>query len=492
MILDEDELLTVELNDDLHLGHSGDGSGYSHREGLLWVGKSRAGVDRVLVHEWFHFFEHASTAMGLFRSELHCRQMSSVISFLSAFADTIHVPICEWAKQFRKANNFHSSIRDAESFDRLIINHIAPWTRCAWLEESLDGISPYETKVDTYVKAASVLHAIEKTNPPWPGLVSGENRQPIELLVLSDNDNTPVPLSPRVELRGDDGSIEIPMSGLHLSEAMAQILEGVRSGEITHLPPEYSLLIKLTFRCWEELGRPINVATQRIVAYTCLAIADLSCFTPIGAVYGPLRPAGQGWIDIHPGHRFLQALDVIIGRDFWISDLANAEGLEDHFCDQLGWVRPRRFLEIGSCIAANDLTASAHRQACQVRLERFSAFMEVSRWGASPVIEFIDAHMPMSHGLNTGFVCPVPHDDPSVAVVRLRNYCVARFCWLVMKSNRTIHMTDLLPAEFPYERHFDPMYASPDSYFGLFLSTHPWAALERIRPLTMGIEEPSR
>lgn len=482
MSLCDMELLPV-ASEGMRRRRHGDGcGGYSHREGFIWIGVPSEDVGRVFVHEWFHFFEHASTPLGLFRSELHHIQLTRTVAFLSGFSDPIYVPVCEWARAFRNANNTHSTVSDPSAFDRLIANHIGPWTRCAWLEEAIDGVDSLESKVGSEAKAAAVLDSVEQMTTPWGGLNATVSNRPFQPLLSSDAQEE-IRLSPLIELRTDHRSVHVPLAGLHLSEAMAQILEGVRTGEIASLPVEYSVLLKLTFRCWQELGRSIDSSTQRVVAYTCLALADLSCFVPIGTVYGALRPAMQRWQDIHPGHRFLQALDAAIGADAWISTLDDAERLADRIADELGWARPRRFLELGVSLPPINSDAAAHRDACQVRLGRFSAFMDTGRWRESDIVEFIDVHMPMSHTIEGGFVCPVPEDDPSVAVVRLRNYSIARLCSLVMTGRHAICLSDLLPANFPYSRHFDPLYASRESFFGLLLQTHPWASLARIRTL---------
>lgn len=475
------ELLPVTLGELQHWRHSAVSGGYSHREDFLWIGSPTGEADRVVVHEWFHFFEHASTPLGLFRSELHQLQLQRTISFLSAFSEPIFVPVLEWARAFRKAGNLHATVKDSAQFDRLITDFISPWTRCAWLEEVLDGIGPTESKVGTLARAASVLYSVEQLDPPWLELLGIDSGPPFESLALPNVDGE-IPLSPIIELKTALESARVPIAGLHLSETMSQILEGVRAGEISRLSVEYSVLLKLTFRCWHELGRPINSSTQRTVAYSCLVLADLSCFTPVGSIYGTLRPAMQEWSDIHPGHRFLQALDVTIGMDSWISTLDEAETLANQICDHLGWVRPRRFLEIGANLGSANSNIAAHRYACRLRSEQYSTFLDTSRWKDSSVVDFIDAHMPMSHTHDGGFVCPVPEDDPSAAVVRLRNYSVARLCWLVMKGSRVIRPSDLLPAEFPYDRHFDPLYASPESFIALLSQTHPWASLSRIHP----------
>src|SRR6266545_7045597 len=157
MIPGAEELLSVTRTDDMGWQHASAGGGFNHREDYLWLGTSHDGGGGVIVHEWFHFFEHVSTPLGFFRSELHHQQMSRVTAFLSEYTEAVHIPVYDWASAFRRAGNSHPTVRNPSLFDSHITKNIAPWTRCAWLEEALDldGVKPNEAKVDTLAKTAA-------------------------------------------------------------------------------------------------------------------------------------------------------------------------------------------------------------------------------------------------------------------------------------------------------------------------------------------------
>jgi hypothetical protein len=274
--------------------------------------------------------------------------------------------------------------------------------------------------------------------------------------------------------------VSVSINGLHVSESMAQLQEGILPGEFDKLGVEYTTLPLITAIRWNEQRGAIRALDMLQIANTCLALADLALFSPIGAVYGILRTPDQSWLDLHPGFRFVRALNAVCELDAWLTDLEETEELANRVCDHLGWIRPSCFLKVGADLNFDQFMA--HRDACRIRLGNFSAFLLLRRNGGGAWIpDFLDNHMPITAHPNQGVVCPLPNNEPHAAVARLRDCCLARLCWKAMGSSDPIAVAGLFPEDFPYTRHFDEPYDNPTNFYALFVQKRPWAAIERFQ-----------
>ncbi|MCS5692623.1 hypothetical protein NZK33_11585, partial [Cyanobium sp. FGCU-6] len=105
---------------------------------------------------------------------------------------------------------------------------------------------------------------------------------------------------------------------------------------------------------------------------TFLPLSELALFTPVGHIYGCLRTANNSWSDIHPGYRFVKAVNCLNTSD-WIEsmDPDQCKLLQIRICNRLGWSMPDQFLQIGASLHLEQDSSRylvRHKYACTERL----------------------------------------------------------------------------------------------------------------------------
>ncbi len=153
-------------------------------------------------------------------------------------------------------------------------------------------------------------------------------------------------------------------------ETAAQMFES--KPPLPESSPEYMYLFALAL---ESCGFDSNTDNSQIDALycTCMSIAELSLYTPIGSIYRRLRSVECRWHDVHPGSRFLQCL-VAVKEIGVIEDFGQSDQLQSDLCDFFGWPKPMEFRKIAESIQ-DDLFAT-HRFVLLARRDKPGLLLE--------------------------------------------------------------------------------------------------------------------
>lgn len=265
--------------------------------------------------------------------------------------------------------------------------------------------------------------------------------------------------------------------------------EGFERLNLATISPIYWVLAKLGIESFGVERLSAIPQGDKRIPRTLLAIGDLALFTPIGSIYGQLRTSETTWRDIHPGYRFLAALDLVAKQDLWISDLSHAEALGTFLSTELGWVPPRRFLELGVCLQHQELVR--HRDACRMRLDTFAAPYQFDKpERTSEMAQFLAYHMPLTRSRDPDpekeggeiVMCPVPPGDREhrTAIRKLRDCYFTRLFWYGMREGWQGDLQCyLLPDDIDFAKYFDNIQSSAD-FIALVTEKYPWASPHRL------------
>lgn len=475
------DLFPVGLGEPLMRHAAGDGSAYSFRDDVLAIyGEDERHL--VTVHEITHFLEHCSTPIGLFRDECHYREFICARGFFEEYSGAIYAPIYDWVRTYRRAPESVPAPVDNTQFDSLIGRYLRPWSASAHLSQVIEGHDHIEVRSVTEGDAINLLHLVEQpTSAGAPGFLASVSER--YLPVLAGNETTSHLACPMRNVQTTTGAQLTPIGGEHVSELIAQIQEGFERIDPERVSPVYTILAQQAFESYGVARLGSIPDGDKRIPRTCLAIADLALFSPIGSIYKKIRKPHTYWKDIHPGHRFLAALAVVAQQGRWISELSEAEPLADAICEHLGWVRPRLFLELGAMQTHDRL--ARHRAACQLRLEHFAAPYQLDHPEIGPAAgRLFSDHMPIVHYPGYGVVCPVPEGDTQnrTALLKLRDCFLTRLFWYSLRQRWTGPLTDyLLPQPLKLTTYFD--LESPEEFVSLVTHRYPWAAPARIASL---------
>lgn len=105
---------------------------------------------------------------------------------------------------------------------------------------------------------------------------------------------------------------------------------------------EYILAVEVLVELAENEFKDVNELTVSF-----LTLCDLALFCPLGRVCGSLRPENTKWEDVHPGFRFLQAVDCFAKNERWIDSFEDAGSLSESISSRLGWQPSRKFFGAG-------------------------------------------------------------------------------------------------------------------------------------------------
>jgi hypothetical protein len=416
----------------------------------------------IAVHELTHFVEHCSTPYGLFQDQTHEQTLKLTLEFLREHDGPVYTPIHQWVRQFLADPTRCPGVEDAARFEKLVDAIIKPWSKHMHLWQVLEG------RDYTNVRRASVSELVRL-------LPELEGETPGATPVAEFQDEA----CPLIQCEGTKGEF-MPVGAWHISECIAQILEGFAGITAENTPPEYFVLLLLGVGFLKATEAHFGRNDRRL-ELTLLALADLSLFTPIGPTYGELRASDYDWAAVHPGWRFCRALELVAKEDWWVISLFEGEILQDRVCERLGWPSPRRFLEIGSRLPAP--TAARHRDACQIRLDDRMAFYRVDRMveSESTVAEFIAEHLPMVHypGIGTIFNVPPQDKENDVALQQLKNcYFARRYADAMQESTGP----RVLPQDCQFELYFTNIRDEED-FAQLIAQNSPWLDGSRLIPL---------
>ena len=166
-----------------------------------------------------------------------------------------------------------------------------------------------------------------------------------------------------------------PIGAMHVIEGFAQSLESGGSFQRvarSKRPQDYLSLWTHSVVAYGIKRVDDSIAFNRMHK-TFAALCDLALFVPIGATYGRLRAKTATWLDLQPGSRFLEALDVVAKDDLWIPDIpGELKDLHNRICARLNWRPPDDFLSLGASLR--------HRQFHRLRTLARSASTDTTHF----------------------------------------------------------------------------------------------------------------
>jgi hypothetical protein len=166
---------------------------------------------------------------------------------------------------------------------------------------------------------------------------------------------------------------------------------------------------------------------------TFTALCDLALQTPLGSVYGTGRPSDLTWLDVHPGHRFIQLLDVVEDDD-WIAGLDEVHGLQQSLAARMGWPDPDAIFTAGA-----DVDFGPLRAAMQLRRRKPSFHLSIENPATK---DFRSEFGPIFRHPRTGtMVVPGDYDNKLSSVV---NFALWRWRWQVM-TEPSIDLDETVP-----------------------------------------------
>lgn len=298
------------------------------------------------IHELGHFLQAATTPYGFFLSQLDRLQNEQVRGLCRAYLEanpgaTLEIPVRHWLA--------HARTRLASD---LVERFVRPWEAVDLLRATLEG---HETHPGaTRAQGEAGLRLLDPRRPV-PTRASGPACPE-------------VPYEPRV------------IGGFQVCEFAATELEiielhsAARAGESpSSLEPYFDRRVhtggydQLFKHVYDRTG---FMGPERF-ACMCLALGDVALFTPVFTVFAA-DPSLHGfdWTDLHPGWRFLRALEVVEQ----VKPLVLAPPLDDYarfvddLCTRCGWPTVSATLAAVSRFEpGSDLLGEMFRDACRLR-----------------------------------------------------------------------------------------------------------------------------
>jgi len=413
----------------------------------------------------------------LFLDELNARQMNLSIGLLSKVNGTCLTPIYRWARE-TLADGPSSTFGSGLSSE-WVAAFVKPWLERVQLEQIFEGFDYASVRRADQATAVRLMVATEGTSDGvgdldglFESCANGDEGRATPVAEQESFQEDAVEGCPKATWW--DGRTR-PVGALHVSETFAQLREGFAGTDVDRIGHEYLTLFPLTIMAYGLERIEDRDVTWKPIAPTCMVLADLALFTPVGAVYSRLRPPNSTWVDIHPGYRFLAALELVKRIDGWVGEFTEGEHLVTEICSRLGCPLPAAFLELGGSLRSERF--ARHRDACRLRQSDLYCFYRSSFYKEdSRCTEFLEQHLPIvRHPAHPQTI--VWPDNPNPII---RDCFLARFCWYVMGGNTPLRQEMLLPDDIWYDQLYDNV-SSRDEMIDLMLATRPWASMERFR-----------
>jgi hypothetical protein len=456
------DLAPVDPDIEPYVRKSAGGSWYSSKGSMVWTEHTsdQARGEAILSHELSHFFVHVGTPYGMLIESLGQLQERLVVAYCAALAEQgspVRYPVYRYVQR-----------DDALVDPSLVRKYVRPWSRLVHLERILDGSNVRAVHDATIPDAVELLADLED----------------LERSVLAEDGGDPADLG---ELPPFDRMLADAQDGLAFTPACprfyptdreesvaggAALFEGLaQAAERMVYPEHWDMLLRgmsrdqyLGFYASVFMTYGLDRADSQEgfsrVFETFIALCDLALQTPIGSIYGKLRPPGCDYGDLHPGWRFFRLLDNITDDD-WINSLDDLPGLQKTLAARLGWPDPRAFQILGS--SSNQ---AAHAEAMRIRQQEPTFHLFLQEDSASA---FLAEHGPLVRDPRTGEIMPSLHDRAKLGPVI--NYIMWRLTWQVMMGPR-LDVDEALPAGVYGRRWFENIDTKQD-LATLFFETVP-------------------
>ncbi|HEV2705541.1 MAG TPA: hypothetical protein VGV59_06425 [Pyrinomonadaceae bacterium] len=448
---------------------------YSYKLNTIWlegISDSASGYD-IAAHELSHYLLHVFTPYGAFLDELNNMQQNQVlghcIDVLNYFRDKVQYPVYAFAKDLLTSQGrAQTCVKDPEFLQAVIKKYVNPWAHSGRLENILEGNNTPNVRAALEGDFLSSLRAVESYCDSYLYDDDALFEQPVQ-----DNPSLPPRRFPEPINTGTGGEqnyactrIEwgdrqtYPVGAIHIIESLAQLSESFNEDTWYRLyrsatgHPYLMLWLLTNMKLASQLpdsregfGRLLN---------TYRALCDLAMFVPLGIIYGRLRPKGAAWFDLHPGCRFMVALDAV-PKVGWVENL---EHDLDHFqkaiCRETGWPEPEQFLKLGAQLKHPEFLA--HRDACRLRLQHPSAHLDAGL----KVIEddgFVEKHLPLTY-LSTHGELAV-RGTGAQALSLIMGFFLPQLCRAIMLKPE-LNYQEMLPQHIQFEGLFANIKSTDD------------------------------
>jgi hypothetical protein len=335
----------------------------------MWIVDAHADqAASTVAHEMSHFVFHAFSPYGFCLDEIWAEEVgcvSRIAHGLMGVFKYVPYPVYEVARaMLRDTDQLPSALCD-QGARELVEKFAKPWSHLEALHRILEG----GPGVNDYL-VADVIKWVEEFESSASN--SFDRSTPSPIPARSDADVPPAFTA------GVGGNPGVPIGGHNVFEGIAQHAElSPPTAEHIRQHEDYWIIHLWTIAEYcKKYGNASSKEDYERIRDTFLALCDLSLFTPLGGLYGSLRRAGNGWLDLQPGHRFAAAMRAT-SHVGWLNFLdGECEAFQNSICDLLGWPRPRAFLELGADLKSDANWVTRHRDACRLRLEDFEAPLE--------------------------------------------------------------------------------------------------------------------
>lgn len=457
-----DELVELEPEANPVRFHA-EGGSFNHYGPVIHAGGSGAGVGNVTAHELNHYWLHSSTPYGVVLDELGelaCRQTIVYCVSLYKAGERIPIPAIDVARADRDGA---LSIPSQALIRSLVRTQVVPWTHDVLLENWFEGMDLGSVRnadlatilrwlIDYEDRSRAIRSDEELFIDSPPPFSDYQRRFVLSWAKLLDGQMHPAfPVIGSTEAR--------PFGGQHLFEASAQLVEHVDeafwAGATRSIANLYWGLFALFVKRY-----PSTVDSEdgfRSVVSTFMAIVDLALFTPVGRVYGRLRDDSMNWLDLHPGWRLEQILDVLQPDD-WLEGDDDGRRLQSRLSMRLVWPPPDRFLELGSRLAPATHDLARHAAACRLRLDADDRMIVDAWFNPERLLPLLKEHYPVfirESGTQRGGA------DIKTRLQPLMSYSVASFAWMVMR-NGALDWPALFPPGLDFGTFFDNVHSYDD------------------------------
>lgn len=462
------DLAPVDPDIEPFVRKSAGGSWYSSKGNMVWTEHTsdQARNEAILSHELSHFFVHVATPYGMFIESLGQLQEGLVLLYCTALAkqgSPVRYPVYGYVER-----------DDALVDPALVTKYIRPWSRLVHLERILDGSNVravYDATIPDAIELLADVEDLERTTLIENGGDPADlgERPPFDWMLADARDRLAfTPACPRFQPTDRDESVA---GGAAVFEGLAQAAERM-------VYPEHWDMLRRGMSRDQYLGFYASVfATYGLdradsqegfnrAFETFVALCDLALQTPIGSIYGKLRPPDCDYGDLHPGWRFIRLLDSITDDD-WIDSLDSLPGLQKILAARLGWPDPGKFQILGS---SSDQRAHAEAMRIRQREPAFHLFLQESSASA-----FLAEHGPLVRDPRTGEIMPSLHDQARLGPVI--NYIMWRLTWQIMMGPR-LDVDEALP-EGVYGRQWFENIGTKQDLAALFFEAIPALNPER-------------
>lgn len=467
-------------------------SWYDHKSNTIWIGTSIAADLRnsVQLHEMSHFLVHVSTPYGWLLEECARAERHSVMSYcLDHYNRSPNNPI--FVPLYDVARLVEQRCPQLEHLLDLCDKYVKPWSHVMFLQNVLEGEGFSEVASATHNTAGRSLDIVEEY-----------------LANLSDSFHPlrfspkafPLPNIPATPDATFPGEPEIRLGAKHIFEGIATQLESssllVQDLQKGTRLPYWALWLLTVMRMGKDRVR--SPEEYERLRNTFFALCDLALFVPAGNLYGQLRTEEITWYDIHPAFRFITALNQATKLE-WIDNLEkDMLPYQEWVSELVHWPAPIQFLKLGSALKGDNPSLRRHAEACRIRLENPSAFLELGQHlqqgyrptddSSSPAWKFFIDYLPMLYTPKTGQLFVRNYSFTATEPLNLvLPWFLSQFSYYVTEEG-VVRYEDLLPNEVRYETVWSNV-KSREDFVALLQKGIPLFSPDRFAPLKVGLAQ---